>query len=40
MIGNAFVIGFFTALGWISAHKLTATTMEIVSPPQIEQKEK
>ena len=32
MIANAFVIGFFTALGWISAHKIVATVDPIAKP--------
>ena len=40
MIGNAFIIGFFTALGWFSAQKIIALTGDTLkSPLTIEQKE-
>jgi hypothetical protein len=39
MIGNALVIGFFTAIGWFSAQKLMNATIDLKIPTQIEQKE-
>ena len=39
MIGNAFIIGFFTALGWFSAQKIVAAVDTSIKPMvQIEQK--
>jgi len=39
MIGNALVIGFFTAIGWFSAQRLMTTTFDAKTPTQIEQKQ-
>ena len=41
MIGTAFVIGFFTAMGWFSAQKIVALTGDTIkSPVTIEQQQK
>jgi hypothetical protein len=38
MAGTAFVVGFFTALGWWSANKLIEKTAgELSNPPVIHQ---
>lgn len=39
MIGTAFVVGFFTALGWWSAGHVTQSIDKQLSPPAIEQQE-
>lgn len=41
MAANAFVLGFFTAMGWFSAHKVLATLDHTEKPITIlERKEK
>jgi TRAP-type C4-dicarboxylate transport system permease small subunit len=39
MIGNALVIGFFTAIGWFSAQKLMIA-IDHKAPTKIEEKNK
>ena len=39
MIGNALVIGFFTAIGWFSAQKLMTSSFDVKATTQIEQKQ-
>lgn len=39
MIATAFVLGFFTALGWWSANKLTDQIDRSLEQPKLEQKE-
>jgi hypothetical protein len=40
MIGNALVIGFFTAIGWFSAQRLMDIAIDSKIPTQVEQKNK
>lgn len=40
MAGSAFLVGFFTALGWFSAQKLVTTVDTTIKPVvQLEQKQ-
>jgi hypothetical protein len=39
MIGNALVIGFFTAIGWFGAQKLMTATFDVKTPAQVEQQQ-
>ena len=40
MIGNALILGFFTAIGWFSAQKLMINVFDVKTQTQIEQNTK